>query len=69
MGYFFLPLSAPVTPCVDIRKAYDSLTKAVKHIHIEIDDVLSALYLPLSVTLSYFRRQGSVPILLYCSFP
>ena len=30
---FFLPPSAPVTPCVDNCNAYDGLTKEVKHIY------------------------------------
>ena len=32
-GYFFLPPPAAVTPCVDSRKAYDSLAKAIESIH------------------------------------
>ena len=32
-GYFFLPPSAPVTPCVDSCKAYDGFAKAVERIH------------------------------------
>ncbi|MCI9146129.1 MAG: hypothetical protein HFJ97_07200, partial [Eubacterium sp.] len=32
-GYFFLPPSAPVTPCVDSRKAYDSLAEAVERMY------------------------------------
>ncbi len=32
-GYFFLPPPAPVTPCVDSCKAYDSLAIAIKCIY------------------------------------
>ena len=33
IGVLSLPPPAPVTPCVDSRKAYDGLAKAVERIH------------------------------------